>query len=65
MAASIHFDDLTPEQRKQLGVKAPRQTKFSAEQMRSWALRTLAAMAGLTRLERDRVLRHAIKVNRL
>ena len=47
--AAIHIDDLTPEQRKQLGVRAPRQTDFTKEEMRSWALKVLAAMAGLSR----------------
>ena len=50
MAATIPFDDLTPEQRKQLGVRAPRQTDFTKEEMRSWALKTLASMKGLKRL---------------
>ncbi len=63
--ASIHVDDLTPEQRKQLGVRATRQTDFTKEEMRSWALKTLASMAGLSRAERDRVLKHALKVNRI
>ena len=63
--ASIHIDDLSPEQRKHLGVKAPRQTDFTKEEMRSWALKVLAAMAGLSRAERDRVLKHALKVNQI
>jgi hypothetical protein len=65
MSASIHVDDLTPEQRKQLGVRTPRQSDFTKEEMRSWALKVLAAMAGLSRAERDRVLKHALKVNRV
>jgi hypothetical protein len=63
MSASIHVDDLTPEQRKQLGVRMPRQTDFTKEEMRSWALKVLASMSGLSRVERDRVLKHALKVN--
>jgi hypothetical protein len=63
MAASIHLDDLTPDQRKQLGVSAPRQSDFSKEECRSWALKILASMATLSRAERDRVLKHALKVN--
>jgi len=63
MAASIHVDELSPDQRKQLGVHAPRQTDFSKEECRSWALKILAAMASLSRQERDRVLKQAIKVN--
>ena len=63
MAATIPYEDLTPEQRKQLGVRTPRQTDFTKEEMRSWALKTLASMASLSRAERDRVLKHALKVN--
>jgi hypothetical protein len=49
MNTSIHVDDLIPEQRKQLGVRMPRQTDFTKEEMRSWALKVLAGMAGLSR----------------
>ena len=37
-------------------------TDFTKEEMRSWALKVLAAMAGLSR---DRVLKHALKVNQI
>jgi hypothetical protein len=63
MAASIHLNDLDPEQRKQLGIPTPRQSDFSKEECRSWALKILASMASLSRAERDRVLKQAIKVN--
>ena len=63
MAASIPLEDLTPEQRKQLGVRIPRQGDFSKEECRAWALKILAAMASLSRAERARVLAHAQKVN--
>jgi hypothetical protein len=65
MPASINLDDIPPDQRKQMGLKTPRKSKFSQEEVRSWALKVLAAMAGLTRDERDRVLKHAAKVNKL
>ena len=38
-----------------LDVRVPRETDFTKEEMRSWALKVLAAMAGLSRSERDRV----------
>jgi hypothetical protein len=63
MSATINFDELTAEQKKLLGIPTPRKGTFSAEQMRSWALKVLAQAAGLSRAERDRVLRHALKVN--
>jgi len=50
MSASIHIGDLTPEQQKQLGARMPRQTDFTKEEMRSWALKVLASMAGLVPL---------------
>jgi hypothetical protein len=65
VSAAIHFDDLTSEQRKQLGVRAPRKTTFTQEDVRSWALKILAAMANLSRQERERVLKHAHKINRV
>jgi hypothetical protein len=65
MAATLNFDDLTPEQRSKLGVRKPRQSKFTQEDVRSYALRALAALTALTRDERDRVLKHAQKINRV
>jgi hypothetical protein len=62
---TIKFEELTPEQRQQLGLRSPRQSRFSAEQVRSWALRVLAEMAALSRSERHRVLKHAEKINRV
>jgi hypothetical protein len=63
--AAVRFDDLTPEQRKQLGLPSPSKAKFTAEAVRSWALKTRAAMAALSRDERERVLKHALKINRV
>ena len=64
-ATPIHPKELTPELRKQLGVKAPRGSTFTAEDVAAHALRCLAAIASLSRAERERVLRHAQKLNRL
>jgi hypothetical protein len=63
--ASINADELTPEQRKQLGIKAKREQLFSQEGCRRHAIRVLAAIAGLTRQQRERVLKHALKVNKV
>jgi hypothetical protein len=65
MPASLHLDDLDAEQRKQLGIRKPRQSAFSKDELRGWALKTLALMANLSRAERERVLKHALKVNRV
>jgi hypothetical protein len=63
MAASINVTDLDPEQRRQLGIRAARETGLSKDDIRGWALKVLAVMATLSRTERNRVLRHALKVN--
>ncbi len=65
MAATINLDEIDPEQRKQLGIRKPRETAFSKDELRGWSLKVLALMSSLTRAERERVLRHAIKVNKV
>ena len=65
MPATLNLDDIDPEQRKQLGIRKPRETAFSKDELRGWALKVLALMANLSRSERDRVLQHALKVNRV
>jgi hypothetical protein len=65
MAATMRYEDLPPELLKQLKLRRPRQASFSKESVRSWALKSLAMMSGLTQDQRRRVLEHAMKVNRL
>jgi hypothetical protein len=65
MAATINLEDIDAEQRKQLGIRKPRESQFCKDELREWALKTLALMANLSRAERDRVLKHALKVNRV
>jgi len=65
MPASIHLDDLDAEQRKNPRIGKPRETAFSKDELRGWALKTLALMANLSRTERERVLKHALKLNRV
>jgi hypothetical protein len=64
-SASIHLDELTQEQRRELGIRKPRESQFSKEELRGWSLKVLALMASLSRSERERVLKHALKVNRV
>jgi len=59
----ININDLTPEQRRDLGLRLPRQQKFNKEDVRRWALKTLALLAALSQDERARVLEHAKRVN--
>lgn len=61
----ISIDDLTPAQRRELGLRKPRQIKFSADQVRTHALKVLAEIAHLTQDQRRRVLDHCLKVNRV
>jgi hypothetical protein len=65
MAATINLGDIDPEQRKQLGIRKPRETTFGKDELRGWALKVLALMANLSRAERERVLKHALKVNKV
>jgi hypothetical protein len=63
--SGINIDDIGPEQRRKLGIRKPRETHFSKDELRTWSLRCLAVLANLTRSERDRVLKHALKVNKI
>jgi hypothetical protein len=65
MAATMKYEDLPPELLRQLNLKTPRGGGFSKESVRSWSLKALAMMSGLTQNQRRRVLEHAMKVNRL
>ena len=64
---AVDLEELPPELRARLNGNgaAPRKRarSMSADEVRSHALRVLAAVAGLTQAERARVLRHAAKVN--
>ena len=63
---AIDITDLDPETRKKLaknGIKAPRQTEFTKDAVRTHAIQVLAAISGLTQAQRSRVLTHATKVN--
>ena len=48
MPATINVEDIDPEQRKQLGIRKPRETAFSKDELRGWALKVLALMANLS-----------------
>lgn len=65
MATKMNYEDLPPELLKQVNLRKPRRTGFSKETVRSWPLKSLAMMSGLTQDQRRRVLEHAMKVNRL
>ncbi len=63
MAASININDLTPDQRRELGLKKPKETTFKKEDVRKHAILVLSQIAHLSQTERKRVLQHAISCN--
>jgi hypothetical protein len=65
MAATININDLDADQRRELGLRKPREAQFTKDEQRGWALKILALMAGLSRAERERVLKHALRVNKV
>jgi hypothetical protein len=73
MPATIHAADVPETVAKQLGLPPVKPTKGRAkpaarldkERVRSYALKCLSVLSDLTRAERQRVLNHAQKVNRL
>jgi hypothetical protein len=64
-APTINTKELDKDTHKALGVSEPRENAFSVEEVASAALKCLAAIAGLTRQQRERVLRHAAKLNKI
>ena len=60
--AQLSKADLTPEIRKLLGLPT-NSRRFTKEDVRSYALRCLAPLAGLNQGQRKRVLGQALKVN--
>jgi hypothetical protein len=64
-APTINPKELDKDTRKALGVSVLRDNAFSAEEVPSYALKALAAIASLTRQQRERVLRHAAKLNKI
>jgi hypothetical protein len=65
MPATINANDIPPAVARKLGMPRPKANGFSKEQVRSWAIRLLAEVAGLTQEQRRRVLDFAARLNRL
>jgi hypothetical protein len=59
---TISAADLPASARAKLGLKVRRQT-MSKDTVRTHALRVMYAIADLTPTDRERILRHALKVN--
>jgi|SRR5262245_2484985 len=64
--ARIDLKDLPKDVRSKLNLRAPKEGKgFTAEQVRGKALDVMAVISNLTRAQRERVLKQAIKLNRV
>jgi hypothetical protein len=70
--ATINANDIPPDVGRKLGLPRAKPAKgakpaarLDKERVRSYALKCLAVLSDLTRAERQRVLNHAQKVNRL
>lgn len=60
---TLSIEDVPAEVRKRLGIKRPRKSAFTKDDVRRHAIRSLAVIADLSPRERERVLYHAIKLN--
>ena len=65
MPATLNATDIPADLARKMGVPRQKATTFGKEQVRSWAIRVLAELAGLTQEQRRRVLEFASKLNRL
>lgn len=59
----MNIDELDAETLKRIGIKKPRQQKFSAEQERQYAIKCLATLSQINQDQRRRVLTRALKMN--
>jgi hypothetical protein len=57
MPATLNLDHLSPDERKEPGIRKPRESQFTKDELRGGALTTLALMANLSRAEGERVLK--------
>lgn len=69
MAGTVDLADLSPEVRRQLAAKGAkiakttRTTTMTRDAVRTAAFRVMAVLADLAPAQRERVLRHALKLN--
>jgi hypothetical protein len=64
-----NFNELTPELqqhiRRETGYRKPREQGLNADKLRGWAYQVPATLAKLSTTDRERVLKHAIRLNRI
>jgi hypothetical protein len=65
LTSSVSWQLRCAETSAKAGIRKPRESQFSKDDLRGRSLKILAVMANLSRAERERVLKHALKVNRV
>ena len=58
-APAVNLEDLSPEVRRRMKLRKPREQSMTRNEVRTYALRVLAVIADMTPGERRRVLRQA------
>ena len=62
---AIDIEELDDDTRRRLGVRLPRTSKFSKNDVRTYALRAMAALSSISQQERKRVIAHMASLNRI
>lgn len=65
MPAQINAKDLTPEQRRELGIRIKTIRSVKKETIRKRAIAMLATISDLSQADRNRVLKHASLINKV
>lgn len=69
MKQPVSLEQLPPELQREIlkanRIRRPRKHGLSSDALRGWAFRVLAALASLPGSDRERVLRHASKLNHI
>lgn len=60
---SINVNELTPKQRRDLGIRKTREQVLKADDIRGYAIAALNQLRDLSRNERKRVISHMTKMN--
>ena len=63
MPKAIKASELDPELRKQLGISNRKSRNVTMEQVRQESIGVLNQIRHLTKSQRERILKHALKVN--
>ena len=61
----VHVDDLPADVRSRLGVKKTKSKPLAMDNVRRGAIKVLAAICDHSQRDRERILNHAIKTNKV